>query len=279
MYVILGNRFYRQGIVEVRLLDHLRKRDTQNDRNVIHMLDCFHFRKHICIVLELAGINLYDLLKRNAFNGFSVMAVKRFAWNILQCLHLLQQEKIIHCDVKPENVLLRTRQGASESSIYDIKVTDFGSGCFIHEQVYCYIQSRYYRAPEIILDTAGNPTKTVNTRGKRRLPGTKSLQTVLKTSDRRFLDFMKRCLEWDPRSRVTADQLMHHEWMVGPPGKAAKDFPSFTSHGYRHTKGALGGAYEQRDVVAELLSTNPFNEENDPETRRPTRRREADRDE
>ena len=44
-------------------------------------------------------------------------------------------------------------------------------------------------------DTAGNPTKTVNTKGKRRLPGTKSLQTTLKTTDRRFLDFMKRCLE------------------------------------------------------------------------------------
>ena len=66
---------------------------------------------------------------------------------------------------------------------------------------------------------------------------------------------------------------------MGPPGKAAKDFPSFTSHGYRHTDGGNGGAYEQRDVVAELLSTNPFREENDPDTRRLGKRREADRDE
>ena len=32
-----------------------------------------------------------------------------------------------------------------------IKVIDFGSSCFAHERIYTYIQSRFYRAPEIIL--------------------------------------------------------------------------------------------------------------------------------
>lgn len=32
-----------------------------------------------------------------------------------------------------------------------LKVVDFGSGCLVHEQVYTYVQSRYYRAPEVIL--------------------------------------------------------------------------------------------------------------------------------
>ena len=32
-----------------------------------------------------------------------------------------------------------------------IKVIDFGSSCFIDKRVYTYIQSRFYRAPEIIL--------------------------------------------------------------------------------------------------------------------------------
>jgi dual specificity tyrosine-phosphorylation-regulated kinase 2/3/4 len=32
-----------------------------------------------------------------------------------------------------------------------IKVIDLGSACFIDSKVYTYIQSRFYRAPEIIL--------------------------------------------------------------------------------------------------------------------------------
>lgn len=52
---------------------------------------------------------------------------------------------MIHCDLKPENILLR-RPGKSK-----IKVIDFGSSCYINECPYNYIQSRFYRAPEIIL--------------------------------------------------------------------------------------------------------------------------------
>ncbi len=32
-----------------------------------------------------------------------------------------------------------------------IKVIDFGSSCMTDERVYTYIQSRFYRAPEVIL--------------------------------------------------------------------------------------------------------------------------------
>ncbi|KAL3316317.1 hypothetical protein Ciccas_005035 [Cichlidogyrus casuarinus] len=59
---------------------------------------------------------------------------------------------IIHCDLKPENVLLR-RSGHS-----GVKVIDFGSSCYSCERTYTYIQSRFYRAPEIILgDRYGPP--------------------------------------------------------------------------------------------------------------------------
>jgi serine/threonine protein kinase len=32
-----------------------------------------------------------------------------------------------------------------------IKVIDFGSSCYEHQRVYTYIQSRFYRSPEVIL--------------------------------------------------------------------------------------------------------------------------------
>lgn len=32
-----------------------------------------------------------------------------------------------------------------------VKLIDLGSGCFCDKQIYTYIQSRFYRAPEVIL--------------------------------------------------------------------------------------------------------------------------------
>lgn len=52
---------------------------------------------------------------------------------------------IIHCDLKPENILLKQKDKSG------IVIADFGSGTLDEEIVYTYIQSRFYRAPEIML--------------------------------------------------------------------------------------------------------------------------------
>jgi dual specificity tyrosine-phosphorylation-regulated kinase 2/3/4 len=57
----------------------------------------------------------------------------------------MRDENIIHCDMKPENILLKSKDKSG------IKVIDFGSSCFSDQRIYTYIQSRFYRAPEIML--------------------------------------------------------------------------------------------------------------------------------
>ncbi|GAB1610898.1 dual specificity tyrosine-phosphorylation-regulated kinase 4-like [Argonauta hians] len=147
-------RFHHQSHVEVKILENLLQKDKTNRYNVIHMGQYFYFRNHLCITFELLGMNLYQLIKRNNFQGFSVSLVRKFAIALLQCLKLLRREKIIHCDLKPENILLRQKGHSS------IKVIDFGSSCYEYqrgqtspsqESVYTYIQSRFYRSPEVIL--------------------------------------------------------------------------------------------------------------------------------
>ncbi|XP_056445352.1 dual specificity tyrosine-phosphorylation-regulated kinase 2 [Gadus chalcogrammus] len=138
-------RFHRQAAEEIRILEHLRKQDHDSTMNVIHMLEHFTFRNHICMTFELLSMNLYELIKKNKFQGFSLPLVRKFAHSILQCLDSLHRNHIIHCDLKPENILLK-QQGRS-----GIKVIDFGSSCYEHQRVYTYIQSRFYRAPEVIL--------------------------------------------------------------------------------------------------------------------------------
>ncbi len=138
-------RFHHQAVVEVKILRYLRDKDIRNEFNVIHLREYFVFRKHLCITFELLSLNLYDFIKSNNFQGLSMALIRRFAVQLLMCLKSLKKLRIIHCDLKPENILLKQQHKSG------IKVIDFGSSCFEEERVYTYIQSRFYRAPEIIL--------------------------------------------------------------------------------------------------------------------------------
>jgi len=262
-------RFHHQALVEVKILEHLRHKDPNNVSGVVHMHEYFYFRNHLCISFEPLSSNLYEFVKNNNFRGLSLSLIRRFAAQLLQSLKFLRSQRVIHCDLKPENILLR------EPNKSAIKVIDFGSSCFEDERAYTYIQSRFYRSPEVILgtpydeaidmwslgcilaelytgyplfpgeneteqlacivealgmpprsaldrasrrkhffDSSGAPRATTNSRGKRRLPGTKNLAQMLKCADRGFVKFLERCLRWNPRDRHTPEEALAHEWIV-----------------------------------------------------------------
>eukprot|EP00960_Hanusia_phi_P050996 760543-Hanusia_phi.AAC.1 len=115
--------------------------------NVVRMLDTFIFRNHQCLVFELLPMSLYDLLKLSKFKGFPLTFVRKFARNILQNLEALRAPEVdvIHCDLKPENVML------IKANEHRIKVIDFGSSCSSGYRPFTYIQSRFYRSPEVLL--------------------------------------------------------------------------------------------------------------------------------
>lgn len=62
------------------------------------------------------------------------------------------------------------------------------------------------------LDKDFFPKKVVNSRGKQRVPGSKPLSQALKSNDPVFLDFLSKCLEWDPTKRIKPDEAMKHPW-------------------------------------------------------------------
>ena len=138
-------KFHKQGAVEVKLLKHLCELDPHDCYNIVRMKNHFVFRNHLCIVFELLSLSLYDLLKSHNFQGLPLHVVCRIAVQILVALQFASSLQIIHCDLKPENILLKTPNKCG------VKIIDFGSGCYENERVYTYIQSRFYRAPEIML--------------------------------------------------------------------------------------------------------------------------------
>ena len=150
--------FHQQAKMEVELLEYLNGLGNVEvaingscggmDPNIVHLKAHFVHKGHMCLVFELLSYNLYDLLRLTKFRGVSLNLVRKFAKQIIASLMVLAQSNIIHCDLKPENILLRHPKRSA------IKLIDFGSSCRDSKgPVYTYIQSRYYRAPEVILGT------------------------------------------------------------------------------------------------------------------------------
>lgn len=145
---VVKNRtaYFNQSMMEVSVLDLLNKQmDKNDDHHLLRLKDTFIHRQHLCLVFELLSVNLYELIKQNQFRGLSTTLVRVFAQQLINGLALLGKAKLIHCDLKPENILLKNL----ESPI--IKIIDFGSACDERQTVYTYIQSRFYRSPEVLL--------------------------------------------------------------------------------------------------------------------------------
>lgn len=98
-------------------------------------------------MFEMLSLNLYELLKNTQFGGVSLNLIRKFAKQVLKALAFLARKDvdIIHCDLKPENILLRHPKKSG------VKVIDFGSSCHSNKRMYSYIQSRFYRSPEVML--------------------------------------------------------------------------------------------------------------------------------
>jgi len=136
-----------QAQIEVRLLEMMNRTDHEDKYHVVKLKNHFMWRNHLCLVFELLSYNLYDLLRNTSFRGVSLNLTRKFAQQIAKALLFLSwpELKIIHCDLKPENILLCNPKRSA------IKIVDFGSSCQLGQRIYQYIQSRFYRSPEVLL--------------------------------------------------------------------------------------------------------------------------------
>ncbi|XP_061107813.1 homeodomain-interacting protein kinase 2-like, partial [Conger conger] len=139
--------YARQGQVEVGVLARL-STESADDYSFVQAYECFLHKGHTCLVFEMLEQSLYDFLKQNQFGPLALGHARPVVQQVGSALLKLKSLGLIHADLKPENIMLvdPARQP------FRVKVIDFGSASHVSKAVRStYLQSRYYRAPEIIL--------------------------------------------------------------------------------------------------------------------------------
>ncbi|CAF1807710.1 unnamed protein product [Brassica oleracea var. botrytis] len=141
--------FFDQSLDEIKLLKHVNKHDPADEHHILRLYDYFYHQEHLFIVCELLRANLYEFQKFNQESGgepyFNLSRLQVITKQCMDALVFLHGLGIIHCDLKPENILIKSYKKC------EVKIIDLGSSCFRSDNLSLYVQSRSYRAPEVIL--------------------------------------------------------------------------------------------------------------------------------
>lgn len=157
-------RYLDAAYVEIDILDKIRQSDREKQSRCVRIYSHFETthrsRRHVCIVFERLGRSLYDFLKRNSYQGFQAEMVREFAHQIVQSVLFCHSIQLTHTDLKPENILLHSNEYSKTSrrgKTYrvpvssEVRVIDFGGATFESDHHARMVNTRQYRAPEVIL--------------------------------------------------------------------------------------------------------------------------------
>jgi len=143
---ILQDKRYKQRELQfMQTLDH---------PNVVKYMNFFFSNEtegktFLNIVMEYQSSTIYQLIRSHArvsrYIPFEV--VKCCTYQMVRAIAYIHSLGICHRDVKPQNFLLNPRTTV-------VKICDFGSAKILGNTNVSYIGSRYYRAPELILQSS-----------------------------------------------------------------------------------------------------------------------------
>lgn len=133
-----AKRTYR----ELRMLKHM------NHENIIGLLDVFHpggktleSFQQVYLVTHLMGADLNNIIRTQRLSDDHVQFL---VYQILRGLKYIHSAGIIHRDLKPSNIAV--------NEDCELKILDFGLARPTENEMTGYVATRWYRAPEIMLN-------------------------------------------------------------------------------------------------------------------------------
>ncbi|MEW5307613.1 MAG: hypothetical protein WDW36_009992 [Sanguina aurantia] len=130
---------------EIEILRQLRH------ENIIQMLDAFETKAEFCVVTEFAQGELFEILEDD--QSLPEEVVQGIAKQLVRALHYLHSNRIIHRDMKPQNILI--------GSAGVVKLCDFGfaRAMSCNTMVLTSIKGTpLYMAPELVQEQPYNHT-------------------------------------------------------------------------------------------------------------------------
>jgi len=144
------------GLNEVHIHSLVQQNDPDGHYHILRMVDYFYTREHLFIVTELLNNSVFDhymhleTLGRRA-DFYNAETLGALSAQMLDAFRFLHGIEITHCDVKSTNICILNWAARQ------FKLIDLGSATLTYDAHSSYVQSRWYRAPEIILGCEYGP--------------------------------------------------------------------------------------------------------------------------
>eukprot|EP00474_Spongospora_subterranea_P005628 CRZ06086.1 hypothetical protein [Spongospora subterranea] len=196
-----------------------------NHANIILLLDWFETNTEICVVTEMAQGELYQVLEDD--KRLPEPIIKRIAIELVAALQYLHSHRVIHRDMKPQNILI----GAGGS----VKLCDFGFARSLSTHSICMTSIKgtpLYMAPELVQEKPYDHTVDLWSLGVilyELFVGhppfyTKSIYTLIHRivkdpvpypddMSKRFKSFISGLLHKEPSKRLSWPQLLRHPFI------------------------------------------------------------------
>lgn len=149
--------------LEINVLEKLSEKDPEGHQLCVKMVHWFNYHGHICIGFEMLGLSVFDFLKDNNYQPYTMDHVRHVSYQLCYSVKFLHDNQLTHTDLKPENILLvdssydliyngKKKRDMRKLKNPDVRLIDFGSATFDHEHHSTIVSTRHYRAPEVILE-------------------------------------------------------------------------------------------------------------------------------